>query len=148
MGQGEGDYLIAAFPRLADTQHRITSPQDLSYNCIAWAASDNERWWWPSRQAYWPPGARLDVSVEAFVEAYASIGYARCGHGDHEDGFEKVALYAIDGRVQHAARQVRPGVWMSKLGEAHDIEHELEGVVGSTYGVVAAFLRRQLALPP
>ncbi|RMH08652.1 MAG: hypothetical protein D6704_02725 [Nitrospirae bacterium] len=48
--------LEEVFPRLCETRYEITSPQDTSYNCIAWAAGDVGRWWWPAPQAYWPQG--------------------------------------------------------------------------------------------
>ena len=33
------------FPNLLTTGYEITSPDTIDYNCIAWAAEDNERWW-------------------------------------------------------------------------------------------------------
>ncbi|HEY7428267.1 MAG TPA: hypothetical protein VH682_28795 [Gemmataceae bacterium] len=35
------------FPRLNGTAYRITSPASDVYNCIAWAAGETNRWWWP-----------------------------------------------------------------------------------------------------
>ena len=131
-----------AFPSLQDFQE--TSPWDTRYNCIAWAAGVNDDWWWPNGVNYWPPGAPLDISVSAFVAAFAILGYEPCDDGSLEEGAEKVALYALpSGRVTHAARQLPTGRWTSKLGKAEDIEHgspaELEGEV---YGAVVAYMRR------
>ena len=64
-----------------------------------------------------------------------------------EAGYEKVALYALAGVPKHAARQLPGGGWTSKLGELDDIEHTLEGLVGSWYGNVVQILKRPVATP-
>jgi hypothetical protein len=53
-----------------------------------------------------------------------------------ESQYEKVALFAKDGRVTHAARQLPSGRWTSKLGSDVDIEHELYAIEGEVYGTV------------
>jgi len=58
--------------------------------------------------------------------------------------FEKVAIYALDGEPTHAARQLSDGTWTSKLGKDIDITHTLRALEGSTYGQVAAYLKRAL----
>ena len=37
----------AIFPGLRNSAYRVTSPAARDYNCIAWAAGDATRWWWP-----------------------------------------------------------------------------------------------------
>ena len=37
----------AAFPALVGTGYFVTSPATPEYNCIAWAAGETDRWWWP-----------------------------------------------------------------------------------------------------
>jgi len=133
------------FPGLAVSEWQETSKQTKEYNCIAWAGSEDhdDVWWWPNRAAYWPEGVPLNTSVEAFIAAYRTLGYEVCDGGDPEPGLEKVALYVgDDGQVTHAARQLDSGYWTSKLGSLEDIEHELQGVEGETYGRVAQFLSR------
>jgi hypothetical protein len=104
---------------------------------------DTERWWWPRTPYYWPPGTKREESVEAFVQAYSTEGYSHCDSGEFEEGFVKIAIYvADDGRVKHAARLVSEGIWTSKLGQEEDIEHELDGVVGTAYGRPVAFMKR------
>lgn len=51
-------------------------------------------------------------------------------------------MYAIEGRVKHASRQMANGMWRSKLGKAEDIEHSLDAVEGPLYGLVAAILEK------
>ena len=46
-GPGMSQYLQTLFPGLRTAPFRITSPADLKYNCIAWAADDTSNWWWP-----------------------------------------------------------------------------------------------------
>ncbi|NVJ20655.1 hypothetical protein HUW62_05390 [Myxococcus sp. AM011] len=139
-------YIHAAFPETVHTHLRITSRRTAEYNCIAWAAEDDERWWWPfaGTFAYWPPGVPLEESVAAFEQAYGTLGYVACGMSSQPDeGWQKIALYEKTGVITHAARQLPNGLWTSKLGEAEDVEHELKGLEGAEYGRVCLILKRK-----
>src|SRR5262249_42088727 len=131
------------------------SPLDRNYQCIAWAACDVTRKWWPvdaPPECYWPPGVPFDDSVECFVQAFATLGYHACSSSDFQFGYQKVAIYANSLRqVKHMARQeLFGGGWLSKMGEAEDIFHRhLRDIQGSTsplalssYGEVVQILRR------
>jgi len=124
------------FPRLTAANCRPTSPYDDGYNCIAWAAGDTERWWWPDAQfqAYWPPGVPRETTIEAFVAAYRLSGYVLRSDPTFELGIRKVSIDALDGRPTHAARQLRDGWWASKVGRDIDVEHTFEALDGPTYG--------------
>jgi len=136
-----------AFPRLGSEPFQVKSPRTAQYNCIGWAAGDDQNVWWPGGK-YRPNGARPDESVAAFVTAFETRGYERCDSADLESGFQKVALYADApaGRVTHAARQLADGQWTSKLGAQWDINHSLEGVCGPcpAYGRAAQILKRKI----
>lgn len=136
--------LEAAFPGLRGTPFRVTSPKDPHHNCIAFAAGDKHRWWWPSMGNYWPKGAPRQVTVAAFEAAFATLGYQRCNSPTREAGFEKVVLYAKDTTPTHMARQ-RLERWHSKLGQGVDIIHDLCAVEGVVYGNAVAFFRRPAA---
>ena len=133
--------LTTTFPNLAN--YSETSPQTVDYNCVAWAAGEDDRWWWPSGLDYWPPGVALEVTLDAFSEAFQVLGYVECPDGDHESDSEKVAIYADVGVPKHMARQNSDGSWTSKLGQSVDIAHgglvELEG---TEYGSVVRYLAR------
>jgi hypothetical protein len=137
----------ARFPGLRTSPFRVTSPATRAYNCIAWAAGDTVHWWWPDLDAdddavFWPPSAPIEETVDAFVAAFATLGFSPAS-GEHlEAGFEKVALFAIGAVPTHAARQLPSGRWTSKLGLREDIEHDLHAVTGETYGAVALVLKR------
>jgi hypothetical protein len=108
------------FPKLQRSRYCITSPASIDYNCIAWAAGQQDVWWWPDSMGvgYWPAGVLREETIEAFVLAFQSLGYAVCDSDELELGFEKVAIYAIAEDVPtHAARQLSNGKWTSKLGE-------------------------------
>ena len=130
-------------------QFRITSLQDTGYNCIAWAAEGNDRWWWPAQEYYWPEGVTREETVTAFIRAFETRGYLPCGDGALEDGFQKVAIYAKSSGVPtHAARQLPNGEWASKMGSDCDIEPSTIDAVrdwpgGRFYGSVAAYLRKR-----
>ena len=134
------------FPDLGQTGFEVTSPPDGRYNCIAWAANDTRRWWWPSESpfSFWPAGVEREESVPKFIEAFATLGYKVSPSGGHKPSVEKVAIFASrDGMPTHMARQLPDGTWTSKLGRLEDIAHvEVSGVAGDDYGNVVAFLER------
>lgn len=135
------------FPRLTADNHRVTSPYDPDYNCIAWSANDTERWWQPGD--YWPvTWPEDDCGIGALERAFLAIGYEPCPDGSLEAGFEKVALYGAPLIYTHASRQLPSGKWTSKLGKAQDIEHDTpHDVGGGLYGEVAGFMKRPLPTP-
>lgn len=142
------DAVKAAFPNLQPIACNRWSGLSNIYNCIAWAAEDTEKWWWPAggtpvagftgapmKPNYWPPGVPREETVEAFVQAFEALGYAVCAEQSHESGFTKVAVYArttLPKRPTHMARQLPDGMWTSKLGSGPDIFHKtLECLEGS-----------------
>jgi hypothetical protein len=138
--------LEEAFPKLAGSGYRVTSPRDGDYNCIAWAAGETHLWWWPGQDTakeYWPPGIPRERTRDPFVAVFASLGYTICEGDGLEAGHEKIALFAdADGKPTHAARQLPHGLWSSKLGKAEDIEHRLHDLEGTLYGLVLLIMKR------
>lgn len=135
------------FPNLAPTGYTVISPATFVYNCIAWAAGIADDWWWPDPMGVstWPASARREETVPAFEEAFQTLGYVPGADNTLEPGFEKIALYALNGAPKHAARQIQDGRWTSKLGELEDVEHTLDGLVGTWYGSVVSILKRPRA---
>lgn len=134
------------FPNLTSGNSRERSLESQDYNCIAWAASDTAKPWWPDDDGYWPEGANIprEVTLPAFIAAFQSIGYVVCDSGDLEMGVEKIAIYTSATGPTHAARQLSTGKWTSKLGLDVDIEHDsVSDVAGGLYGTVACFLKRK-----
>ncbi len=137
------------FPGLRDSAFSITSPATRDYNCIAWAVGETTRWWWPDLDPdndaiFWPAGVACEETVDAFVAAFATRGFAPCSGEGFEPGFERVALFAKADVPKHAARQLPSGRWTSKLGLREDIEHDLHAVSGEAYGTVVRLLKRPL----
>ncbi|MEJ7593846.1 MAG: hypothetical protein WKF77_20085 [Planctomycetaceae bacterium] len=134
--------LFDLFPNLTEDNHDITSPTTIKYNCIAWAASNTERWWQPG--VHWPiDSSREDLGVGNLISAFKSLGYEECDDGTLEQGFEKLAIYGSGLMYTHAARQLPDGRWTSKLGQLEDITHSTtEAIEGSDYGYVVQFLKR------
>jgi hypothetical protein len=140
------------FPALHDSGYRLTSPKDDRYNCIAWAAGDVSNWWWPDEpdlpdSAHWPPGVARVETLDAFRQAFATLGYNVAADDRPEPGQEKIALFALGALPTHAARQLANGRWTSKLGPMEDIEHELHDLTGLVYGSVALVMKRLLTEP-
>ena len=141
--------LEAIFPGLRGSTYQVTSPATEVYNCIAWAAGDVGRWWWPDllKKRYWPAGATRLETIAAFQEAFESLGFVVCPGEELEPGFEKIALFADEQGPQHAARQLSNSRWTSKLGELEDIEHALHDLAGVEYGQVVLVMRRLSPAP-
>jgi hypothetical protein len=108
-------------PGLTENNCVCTSPYKRRYNCFAWAAGDDGNWWCPL--AYWPEGVPREDTLEAFVAAFETRGYAECADSSLEDGYEKVALYAVrEAGVDvptHAARQLVDGRWTSNTAPSN-----------------------------
>ncbi len=137
-------HLRSAFPALGG-DFLITSPQTEDYNCIGWAAEDDSSWWWPSKDSFWPQDAPFEVTVDAFVTAFGTMGYQVCTGAELEPGIQKVALYMKEGMPTHMARQLESGAWTSKLGQSYDIQHqEVKSVEGASYGDAVVFMKRAL----
>jgi len=143
------NYLIQEFPGLRTTLCRITSPASTEYNCIAWAAEDTQRWWEPDYflQYYWPPNAPRQLTLDAYIRAFETLGYNICQNVNYEPGFTKIAIFIkANGIPSHAARQLDTGRWTSKCGQNVDIEHELTALCRQHgkegYGEVAIYMKK------
>jgi hypothetical protein len=144
------NWRLLGLPGLNSENCRITSMDSARYNCIAWAAGDSSRWWWPDalRSYYWPSDAPREETIEAFVSAYATLGYAECSDASLEAGFQKVALFAKNSggevlKPTHAALQLPSGHWTSKLGALEDVDHsDLMALQGPAYGITVRYLKR------
>lgn len=148
-----GSWNPTLHPNLSDKNCKLTSPATRSYNCIAWAAtgSVDAPWWWPVPAGYyWPDGVPREVTIAAFLQAFATLGFAECKDGRLEKGFEKVALFGNrmpwgDIEPTHAARQLANGKWTSKMGPLEDISHDrVSDVNGPTYGGVVHYIKRPI----
>ncbi len=156
MGKRGGLYRVSMpienlFPHLRNAGYEITSPPSVEYNCVAWAAQENDRWWWPDRLGigYWPENTPREETLEAFAQAFVTLGYEPCDSNELEPGFEKIAIYVSQyGEPTHVAKQLSSSRWTSKLGNWEDIEHSFEGLENSPYGSVAQVLRRRLRSLP
>ena len=138
--------LEETFPLLKSTPYKVTSRRTPCYNCIAWAAGDDRRFWWPNDCGFWPNGISTGLAIASFVDAFATLGYKPCSNGDLEAGIEKVALFAVGERPTHAARQLPNGEWTSKCGRGVDISHTIDGLNGSEYGRPVEFLSRAVVI--
>ena len=135
------------FPNAEAEGYTEISPRSRFYNCIAWAVGEDFRPWWPnSKMAYWPDDVPSRGTVFAFLRLFKNLGYESCSDGSNEEGYEKIAVYALNQGVTHAARQLPNGHWTSKIGiENIDIEHNtIEALEGPFYGRAVRYLRREV----
>src|SRR5438445_10482838 len=131
-------HLEFIFPNLNNDSYRITSSKTPGYNCVAWAADNNSRWWWPIAPpfAYWPTGDPREETLENFTDAFRELGYQPCDNDLLEAKYEKITIYVdSSGTPTHVAKQLRSGKWTSKLGSLEDIEHDTLEQLEGPYGV-------------
>lgn len=137
------------FPQLKSEGYTETSESTWDYNCVAWAVGRQDNWWWPfgrtvtGFEAFWPRGAPRKDSVHAFERMFSMMHYKRCKNENLETSYEKVAIFAIAGKVKHAARQLEDGSWTHKMGESIDLVTTLRAVEGPLYGNVILVMRRR-----
>jgi hypothetical protein len=137
------------FPKLNETNYRVTSQIDYNYNCFSWAMGCNDvifdghtkgcRWPWINIPD--------DNRVDTWVRIFGTMGYVDAG-GDASfvAGWEKVAFFEDSTGATHAARQNESGWWMSKLGDiGPDIDHAELSALESGYGRVARVVQRKRA---
>lgn len=150
MAEPSVDLISRAFPNLRKPgTFKVTSPRTSSHNCIAYAAGDESREWWPIGSKYWPPDVPRTPNLDAFEQAFRNLGFEPCESKDLEPDFEKVAIYGLGpDSVKHMAKQVEDGAWSSKLGLQWDIRHKsIDGVVNADYGSVLRVMKRKRAKP-
>jgi hypothetical protein len=142
------------FPLLNPNEYEFTSPETDTYNCIAWAAGETDRWWEPSSNPkyYWPKDAPNDDRIGSLLVVFSLLNYEVCENASLEPGYEKIAIYGdADDSFTHASRQLGDGKWTSKLGPDEDISHKtLEGLTGpgQAYGTVVIIMRRKILTAP
>lgn len=95
--------LEAVFPGLVGAAWEIASPRDPTYNCVAFALGDTDRWWWPlalpASAAHWPEDVPRAETVEAVASMLATLGFAPTDDESPSDELWKVALYAKGART-------------------------------------------------
>jgi hypothetical protein len=134
-------------------QIEIASDADDGYNCISWSLNDKSRPWWPfsppSPFIYWPPDVPREETIEAFTRMYERLLFTKCSEESREEGYDKVALYALDESSTHAARLwIEDLTWSSKLGDENDIiHHTLSALEGNEYGEVVQIFKRLRRVP-
>ena len=120
----------------------VTSPIDEEYNCVAWAAGDTEKNWWPSG-GWWPNGFERQSSLDSFTAVFKTLGYLECEDGSLEPTFEKIVIFTRANYPTHMARQLGSGDWTSKSGTLYDISlQDLKGLEGGKIGRISTFMKR------
>lgn len=143
-----GSWLPTELPGLNPKSCTITSEAAPGYNCVSWAAEDQENFWWPDPWVgYWPEGVSRTVTRGSFIKAFQTLGYQLCLDGSLEQGIEKIAIFGKGPKgveiPTHAARQLESGEWTSKLGPHEDVRHTtVHAVNGPCYGSPIFFMSR------
>lgn len=144
------DSLFNDLPCLKDASSRFSpeSPVDYIYNCIAWAMGTNVIWvggnlipWY-----WWPKSVPLSEDKQCLVDAFKALGFEECNDDTFEEGYRKVALYAIGVKWTHAARVLDSNLYHSKFGCNCDGFHSSNPLLfdGTCYGRVFKYMKRLL----
>jgi hypothetical protein len=134
------------FPNISNVESKKTSVMSPEYNCIAWAFKDSQRIWWPNAQrSFWPIDVKGLTDLEAFEKWFKQDGWEETSEDGFENGFEKIALYILNGKPTHAARMIGDKIWTSKLGQNIDLSHTLDDLNGPSYGSAERFFRKPIA---
>jgi len=105
---------------------------------------DNSQWWWP-RRGFWPCAVNPNDSVlDAFEALFSEQGWTETDDRTLETGFAKIALYAKNDVITHAARQLPTGEWTSKLGKHVDLAHKIDELDGPMYGAVFRIYKKSI----
>lgn len=136
------------FPNLTKQNHSVTSDPVINYNCVCWAAGSDKHWVQfgphPRVATYWPASVPGGRSVGHYIALFGKLGFTEKSDASLEVGWDKVAIYAKGDLFMHVAKMLPDGKWSSKLGESHDISHELNALEGNSYGSVTVILRRSV----
>ena len=143
------ELIIGWFPNLKqDENFKITSPYNPCYNCISWALGKSNVWTWPNtpgeRDGFmtWENALGYSEDVNTFIEYYETQGYSVCNAEEQEVG--TIALYTIGNDCKHVARKIANGLWTSKLGPYHDIQHSTpQSLEGDMYGTVHCYMKKR-----
>lgn len=115
------------------------------YNCVAFALEIEDTWWWPDKMqiGYWPEGIDREETVDAFLAAFATRGFVPTTRVEYDPTISRLALFCKNGKPMHICREVGSDRWVSKLGRAEDVEHDLKGLPSEyDYGTLHAILAR------
>jgi hypothetical protein len=135
----------------SDPTPRENHAKENVYNCFGFVM-DSRRWWQPPSIAgdpegdpryYWPKElTEPDSWVANYVEAARTQGFEACSDSTWEDGFERIVFLHKQGEFVHAALQISPDRWKSKLGLLSDFEHSLKTILMAYQGHRTTFMRR------
>jgi hypothetical protein len=82
-------------------------------------------------------------TLEGWLKVFSIHGYSEAEDDRLETDAEKIAIYATSDGPEHVARQKATGVWTSKMGKGHDIEHPtLACLEGEIIGRVVKIMKR------
>ena len=123
------------------------------YNCFGFIM-DSAAWWEPpgipgdneGDPRYFWPNELEDVGpwIANFIAAAQMRDFNDCGQDSSWEGpFEKIVLLRSRGTFAHAALQISPDRWKSKLGQLSDFEHSLESILAIYPGHRTTFMKRE-----
>ena len=115
-----------------------------------------DQWWEPyaaggiaEDRGHWPEGLPHDREPDTLRELFRREGFVDCEDGSLDPALVKIALYRVQDNVgsyiwTHVARQLKTGLWTSKLGSSYEVTHRSTGdLEGELYGAVYAYMAKR-----
>ena len=126
----------------------VSSETSTAYNCMPGLWEPHSPGSIAEDQGHWPVGLPHDRAPETLRTLFQREGFVDCENGDLDPNSVKIALYQAqesDGsyRWTHVARQLKTGLWTSKLGSSYEATHRNpEDLDGRLYGAVFAYMAK------
>ena len=93
---------------------------------------------------WWPSLVPRDSKQTTLIKAFEAVGFEVCKDGEPQKGYDKVALYSLNGQWTHAARILSTSIYHSKMGRSWDVQHSSGDIFKETiYGTVFCFMQRK-----
>lgn len=149
------------FPNLSQDAV-VVGPPDIHYNCIAYSINCTKLFIQPIEKRFQPVKHNLDGTIDFWptelecswelsniLKFYRMFKYELHENDNYTMKFRKIALFCNPNTndVTHAALQIGPNIWRSKLGPATLLQHQLYDIEGEIYGEVRCFVRRPRTIP-
>ena len=144
--------IAGLFPNLKPDNYKIIFAGHLanasSYNCVAQSlgVTSFKIDHYIGGTCRWIQSVSRDGSLESYVNFYEILGFEICDSASCEQGLKKLAIYSREYEgteiFTHAALQVGPNTWRSKLGDLAEIEHKcLRCLESADYGKVTTYMK-------
>lgn len=145
LDEGERMLYKAFFPNLNVQTAKETSIATRCYNCIAWTLGVTNDWLWPDVHA---AASETSTTVQDFDDFYGKLGFVRTQNPQEAyialwgNTSPSGTIYATHASINKAGTPQ----WESKLGAFIRMQHDKDDLVGTEYGKIVAYYKKDINL--